>query len=515
MKRLGIDFGSSYIKCSDAEKEDLIPLDKKPQGGSDYRIPNIITYYSNGNVRLGKVNYLKKKEESDTSVVIDKIKLSLADSGWSRRVTEDRTVKASDVTNDIMQSLYNMLHEKNKNENEYRATITVPVCFSERQREIVRRAAEKAGFIVESIITEPAASLFYLMRDELEADHNVLVIDIGGGTTDICLAKIVHRGETCEIIFESSLGMNFGGITINNAIIDKILLPRYKDKLEPILINEKEKNIAEWNRAKLFYDVDEIKGEIFTEDCDEEDNEEEHEIIYSSYNDNFDLSISAADIYQMFDDMKLRETICSLIEEVIDDSTMTCDEITDVFLTGGTSLIPYFKKVVVEYLQDNGIDDAEPLFELYEGLEIDEQAVGAVALGAGIYNELMADSDENMIINDKIPFVVFSYDEKGNTVTKLTADCMYKDYRSMSCSINRSAGKDRIELYQKLPGAMGDTVYIGYISIDEDIRNTCTLYRLGIDNDRRIFAEFGINEGSRDDAQFVPQFPKRYLEIED
>ena len=120
-----------------------------------------------------------------------------------------------------------------------------------------------------------------------------------------------------------------------------------------------------------------------------------------------------------------------------------------------------------------------------------------------------------MIINDKIPFVVFSYDEKGNTVTKLTADCMYKDYRSMSCSINRSAGKDRIELYQKLPGAMGDTVYIGYISIDEDIRNTCTLYRLGIDNDRRIFAEFGINEGSRDDAQFVPQFPKRYLEIED
>ena len=43
MKRLGIDFGTSYIKCSDAQKEELLTLDKKAGGESLSKIANIIT----------------------------------------------------------------------------------------------------------------------------------------------------------------------------------------------------------------------------------------------------------------------------------------------------------------------------------------------------------------------------------------------------------------------------------------------------------------------------------------
>lgn len=516
MKRLGIDFGSSYIKCADAQKEVLIALDKKSGGESVNKIPNIITYNNDNTFKLGKSTYkMKSSEGSDISVTIDNIKACLSDYGWNKVVGENRTVNAVDVTKDIMQCLYDMIHNKNKNESEYYTTITTPVCFSERQREIIRYAAENAGFKVESMITEPFASLFYLMRDDLDEDHNVLVFDIGGGTLDICLVSIVHKSGSCIIKTESTAGMNFGGISINNKIIDMILLPKYKEMLSKLVNNNESKHESEWNRTKLFYEIDSLKEEMFTEDYDEDEIEEEHEILFSSWNSSCDMSLSVSEIYKMLDEINIRDNIMTLLDNVIDESTLICDEITDVFLTGGTSLIPYFKNVVVDYLKENGVDDVEPLFELYNELDVEEQAVGSVALGAGIYNVLSSENREEVIIQDRIPLKIFSKDPEGKAVTKLTADCVYKSYHSSECSLNKGQFESKkIDIFQKLPDENSDIVYIGYIPINDEVRNSCTLYRLGIDTDRKVFAEFGVVKGNKNDAVFEPRCEKQYLKFE-
>ena len=512
MKRLGIDFGSSYIKCADAKRETLLTLDKKAGGESVNKIPNIITYNNDNTIRLGKITYkMKSTKDQYPLLSIDNIKSCLSDYGWHKAVGEIRTVNAVDVTEDIMKCLYDMIHNQNKNENEYCTTITTPVYFSERQREIIRHAAEKAGFKVESMITEPFSSLFYLMRENLDDDHNVLVFDIGGGTLDICLVSIKNKSGSCVIKTESTAGMNFGGISINNYIIDKILLPKYREILSDLIANDEKKYESEWNRAKLFYEIDSIKDELFTEDYDENDIEEEHEIIFSSWV----FSLSVSEIYKTLDEIQIKERIMALLDNVIDESTITCDELTDVFLTGGTSLIPYFKNTVIEYLNENGVDDAEPLFELYNELDVEEQAVGSVALGAGIYNVLMSESNENVVIKDRIPLSIFSRDTDGNAVTKLTADCVYKSYRSLVCGLNKEQFEsNKINIYQKMSGENEDIVYIGYIPINEEIKNSCTLYRLGIDTERKIFAEFGEVEGNKNDAVFVPHGDKQYLKIE-
>lgn len=517
MKSLGIDFGTSYIKCADAIEEELISLDKKPGGESVCKIPNIITYSPDNTFKLGRNTYkMKSSENSDSLVTIDKIKTLLYANDWDKMVSENRIVNAVDVTNDIMQCLYDIIHNKNKNENDYYATITVPVCFSERQREIIRCAAEKAGFKVGSVITEPFSSLFYLMRDNLDENHNVLIFDIGGGTLDICLVKIEHDADVCAIKIESSLGMEFGGISINNAIIDRILLKKYSNELTPLIINAERKYEAEWNRAKLFYEVDSIKEEIFTEDYDEDNIDKEFEILYLTKNSNLELKISASEIYKMLDDMNIRDKVYALLEEVIEGSnTLICDDITDVFLTGGTSMIPYFKNAVVDYLLDNGVDDVDSLFELYDELDIEEQAVGSVALGAGIYNRLKSEHDKEIIIEDSIPFDIFSRDSNGNAVTKLKADCRYPSYRSLEYSLHHDLIQSgKIKVYQKLPSETGEVVYIGYIPINDDIKNNCSLYRLGINTNREIFAEFGINQGNKNDAAFVSLYSE-YLKIDD
>lgn len=516
MKRLGIDFGSSYIKCSDAKKETLITLDKKSGGESISKIPNIITYYNDGKTILGSRSYkMKNKDELVDSVTVDNIKTRLSDSEWSQSIGNERSVTVVDVTNDIMKCLFDMIHEKNKSENDFNVTITTPVCFSERQREIVRRAAENAGFNVESVITEPFSSLFYLMRDNMDENHNVLIMDIGGGTLDICLVSIDNSYDCCVIKTESTAGMNFGGITINNNIIDKILLPKYEDKLLPLINDSENSNLSKWNRLKLFYAVDECKEEMFTEDYDEDDIDEQHDFIYGSWNDSFEMSFSASDVYNMLDNIGTAKKITDLLENVIDDSTMICDDITDVFLTGGSSMIPYFKKIVVEYLEGNGVDDIESLFELYDELDFEEQAVGSVALGAGIYNTIIAEKSEDIEVKDKIPFTIFTKDSSGKAVTKLKADCAYKSYRSLEYGIDGThIASNRIEVFQKMPDESGDNVYIGYIPVESEVVGNCTLYRLGIEQDRKVFAEFGLIEGDKNNAVFVPYGMKQYLEID-
>lgn len=516
MKRLGIDFGSSYIKCSDAKKGELIPLDKKAGGESVSKIPNIITYYNDNVVKLGNRSFkMRNNDEFADSVTIDKIKTRLSDPEWRQSVSGGRSVNAADVTNDIMKCLFELIHVKNKNENDFCVTITTPVCFSERQREIVRKAAANAGFKVESVITEPFASLFYLMEDRFDENHNVLIIDIGGGTLDICLVSIDNTSDCCVIKTESTAGMNFGGITINNQIIEKILMPEYNDKLSPVINDPENKRLSEWNRSKLFYAVDECKEELFTEDYDEDDIDEKHDLLFGSWDELLEMSVSVSDVYKMLDELKISDSIIELLDNVIDDSTLICEDITDVFLTGGSSMIPYFKNVVVEYLKENDVDNIEDLFELYNELDFEQQAVGSVALGAGIYNTIMADETDDIEIKDKIPFTIFTKDSSGNAAIKLKADCAYKSYRSLECCIESShILSKKIEVFQKMPDESGENVYIGYIPLESDIADKCTLYRLGIEQDRKVFAEFGVVEGNKNDASFIPYGEKQYLEID-
>ena len=55
------------------------------------------------------------------------------------------------------------------------------------------------------------------------------------------------------------MGLNLGGITINNKIIDEILIKKYHDKLAPLLIDTGKNNEADLNRYNLFNDVADIK----------------------------------------------------------------------------------------------------------------------------------------------------------------------------------------------------------------------------------------------------------------
>ena len=492
MRKIGIDVGTCNIKGAEKKKNGDVSYVKLGKQIDKPRIPNVILYEQKEDdiaIYIGETALKKPASEQDK---VRNIKSFLQESNWSRELSFGKVVSAYDVTLDIMKSLYDEMHNSNKNED-ISATITVPVNFSKRQQMIVEMAAQNAGFIVESVITEPFASIFYLMQESFEEDdnHNVLIFDFGGGTLDLCLADIKHKDDKVRIETQATVGISYGGNNINDDIIENLVMKKAGEKLHKALDEQENVLRRAVNRYYIMEALDTMKAELFE---DEDVNEDETSDLIARL---FDGSVvefgsySVSDIYNMFTEKGWKKRIFSLLDSLFDNSSsLIPDEVSDIFIIGGTSSIPYFRNCLIEYFRNNGQEDVDSLFKLNDDMDSDDRIYSSVSKGAAIYNELM--DDEDIEIKDRIPFLVYSKDEKNKECTKISLDVCYKDYASALAPLTKVMKKNRkIEIYQKIYGEDDKEVYLGDIQIDDEIVNNATLYRLTVDKHRNIKAEFG------------------------
>src|SRR5213075_897418 len=97
------------------------------------------------------------------------------------------------------------------------AVITVPAYFNDDQRQATKDAGKIAGLDVKRIINEPtAASLAYGLEKE-EADHTILVFDLGGGTFDVSVLEI---GDGVFEVKSTAGDNHLGGDNFDKAIVD-------------------------------------------------------------------------------------------------------------------------------------------------------------------------------------------------------------------------------------------------------------------------------------------------------
>ncbi len=87
--------------------------------------------------------------------------------------------------------------------------LTVPASFDPAARELTVSAAKRAGIENLTLLEEPQAALYAWIaategayRDVLEVGDIILVIDVGGGTTDLSLIAVSENEETKEMTFE-------------------------------------------------------------------------------------------------------------------------------------------------------------------------------------------------------------------------------------------------------------------------------------------------------------------------
>jgi len=92
---------------------------------------------------------------------------------------------------------------------------------------IMQKAAEQAGFSAVSFLEEPIAAAYKIER-ALTKPTNVLVVDIGGGTTDICCIKLSPEqlkvwDRQQDVL--SVTGTRLGGMECDKSLIIKSIAP--------------------------------------------------------------------------------------------------------------------------------------------------------------------------------------------------------------------------------------------------------------------------------------------------
>ena len=185
---------------------------------------------------------------------------------------------------------------------------------------------------------------------------------------------------------------------------------------------------------------------------------------------------------------------------------LIAEEVTDIFITGGTSSIPYFRNIIEEYFKENS--NQEDLFELNDDKDKDERIYHSVAYGAAIFNELIS-SDNNVIIKDKIPFMIYTKNEDGKKLTPINKNDTFKDYCSRLDKLTEGMKKEKkINVYQTIFGEEEKEAFVGFIPLEDEIleMSISILYRLTIDSSENVIAEIGYIDKEGDYEEWEDRF---------
>jgi Hsp70 protein len=89
---------------------------------------------------------------------------------------------------------------------EQEVTVTIPASFDPAARELTAEAAQAAGYARMTLLEEPQAALYSWIqksdgawRKQVKVGDIILVVDVGGGTTDLSLIAVVEREGNLEL----------------------------------------------------------------------------------------------------------------------------------------------------------------------------------------------------------------------------------------------------------------------------------------------------------------------------
>ncbi|MDD4410036.1 MAG: Hsp70 family protein, partial [Candidatus Pacebacteria bacterium] len=298
---------------------------------------------------LKLLNYETRKRDSD-----DSVEIKLGDN-WYTPI---------EISSMILQKVKSDAKEK-LGEDVTNVVITCPANFDDSQRKATIAAGEIAGFNVLRVINEPtSAALAYGFNKK--KDEQILIYDFGGGTFDVTILEV--SADTVEVIAtggEAHLGGNDFDQRIMNWILDEFKKDQGLDLSKDSLALQRLKEAAEKAKTELS----------------------------SSFETNINLPFISSDAegpkhldYKLtrsqFDSMTrdLVEKSIKRVELTLQEAKLKKEEIEEVVLVGGTTLIPAIRDEVKKYF------GKEP------NKSINPEEV--VAIGAAIQAEILTAKEE-------------------------------------------------------------------------------------------------------------------------
>jgi molecular chaperone HscA len=246
-----------------------------------------------------------------------------------------------------------------------KAVITVPAYFNDAQRQATRDAGKLAGLDVLRIVNEPtAAALAYGLGMNSEDEKTIAVYDLGGGTFDVSILKIVNG------IFEvlSTNGNTYlGGDDFDRAIMQFWM---QKQGMEPAQLQS---DLALSQALRL-------KAEAAKKALSVEDG-------YEDQLGPWNLAITRTEFESAIQPLVAETLACC--ERALQDAGLHASQIDEVVMVGGSTRTPMVKASVRAFFGKPVHDEVNP----------DE----VVALGAAVQADILAGNNKDFLLLDITP----------------------------------------------------------------------------------------------------------------
>jgi molecular chaperone DnaK len=267
------------------------------------------------------------------------------------------------------------------------AVITVPAYFNDDQRQATKDAGKIAGLDVKRIINEPtAASLAYGLEKE-EADHTILVFDLGGGTFDVSVLEI---GDGVFEVKATAGDNHLGGDNWDKAIVEWLVAEFKKDQGVDLA--------ADKNSLQRLYEAAE-KAKIELSSAQETQINLPFITAVEGQPKHLDMKLSRSKLNELT--AELLERIVGPVKQALGDADATIDH---VVLVGGMTRMPAVREKVKE------LTGKDP----HQGVNPDE----VVAVGAAIQAGVLAGDVKDVLLLDVTPLTL-GIETKGGVMTKL------------------------------------------------------------------------------------------------
>jgi molecular chaperone DnaK len=267
------------------------------------------------------------------------------------------------------------------------AVITVPAYFNDDQRQATKDAGKIAGLEVKRIINEPTAASLAYGLDKEEADHSILVFDLGGGTFDVSVLEI---GDGVFEVKSTAGDNHLGGDNWDKAIVEW-LVAEFKRDQGVDLSQDK-------NSLQRLYEAAE-KAKIELSSTQETQINLPFITAVEGQPKHLDLKLSRSKLNELTGE--LLDRVVGPVKQALKDADTAVDH---VVLVGGMTRMPAVREKVKE------LTGKEP----HQGVNPDE----VVAVGAAIQAGVLAGDVKDVLLLDVTPLTL-GIETKGGVMTKL------------------------------------------------------------------------------------------------
>ena len=240
-KAIGIDLGTTNSVMA-VVREDMPEI--IPMGTNDDQVLRSAVYFSNiggqNHVSFGKEAIERGTEIGSTENFKFDFKRDIgrpiaSDTPDHTRVNS--IILSALVLNEFRKRAYVVGQEMGQADGIKDAVITVPAYFTSDQRAATKNAGRIAGFNVLRIINEPTAAAIAYAHTK-NAQGNVLVFDLGGGTFDVTIMRVADHAYD---ILATDGNSRLGGIDFDKRLVGYIMQELEKQGVNMTNLSEKEK----------------------------------------------------------------------------------------------------------------------------------------------------------------------------------------------------------------------------------------------------------------------------------